>query len=110
MTRLMFLIVFIIIIALITIFALDSYTGKSYIFLFFTITSNTLLYFGFRKNAIFFDTFIGIFLWLGFWFKTTMILIFFENRFIEKVGKFDGSGIQFDNALLISSFLKREFF
>ncbi|MCD4756681.1 MAG: hypothetical protein K8R39_00235 [Arcobacteraceae bacterium] len=103
MTRLMFLIVFIIIIALITIFALDSYTGKSYIFLFFTITSNTLLYFGFRKNAIFFDTFIGIFLWLGFWFKTTMILIFFENRFIEKVGKFDGSGIQFDNALLISA-------
>jgi hypothetical protein len=70
----------------------------------FTITSNVLLYFGFRKNAIFFDAFIGVFLWLGFWFKTTMVLIFFESRFIEKVGNFNGSGLQFDNALLISSF------
>ena len=46
---------------------LGKYTGQGYVFALFTVASNTLLYYGFRKNAIFFDTFIGLFTWLGFW-------------------------------------------
>jgi len=102
MIRLKFLIIFIILVTFITVFALSSYNGKSYIYILFSITANILLYFGFRKNAMFFDTFIGIFLWLGFWFKTTVIIIFFENKFGENVGNFVGLGVQFDTALLIS--------
>ena len=35
------------------------YPGDLTYYIVFSIVSNTLLYFGFRKNAIFFDAFIG---------------------------------------------------
>jgi len=79
------------------------YKGQGYIYILFTIVSNALLYFGFRKNAIFFDTFIGVFLWLGFWFKLSFRVVFLEGQFNEKVGNFDGSGAAFDYALLVVS-------
>ena len=67
------------VIILLTFIALDKYIGEWYIFLWFTITSNALLLYGFRKKAIFFDTFIGVFLWLGFWLKTTIRVIFLNK-------------------------------
>lgn len=98
-----FLIIFISLMGISTAFAINEYTGDSSVFLLFSITSNLLLYCGFRKNAIYFDTFIGIFLWLGFWFKTTVNIIFFDGHFTESVGSFTGSGLEFDHALLIAS-------
>jgi len=62
-----------------------------------------LLYFGVRKNAIFFDTFIGAFFWLGFWLKLTFRVAFMGGEFHEPVGNFTGSGPEFDQALLITS-------
>jgi hypothetical protein len=62
-----------------------------------------LLYFGFRRNAIFFDTFIGILFWLGFWLKLTFRVAFMDGQFHEAVGNFDGSGAAFDRALLVAS-------
>ena len=56
--------------------ALNQYKGDAYVYILFTIVSTTLLYFGFRKGAIFFDTFIGVFLWLGFWLKLTVRVAF----------------------------------
>lgn len=79
-----------------------AYKGQGAIYILFSIVSNGLLYFGFRKNAIFFDAFIGVFFWLGFWLKLTIRIIFMGGVFHEAVGNFDGSGAAFDNALLVS--------
>lgn len=83
--------------------ALFQYKGHLYIYLLFSVVSNALLYSGFRKNAIFFDTFIGVFLWLGFWLKLTLRVSFTDGLFHEAVGNFDGSGAAFDQSLLVTS-------
>lgn len=94
---------FSVLILALTIAALFQYKGHLYIYLLFSAASNVLLYFGFRKNAIFFDTFIGVFFWLGFWLKLTIRVVFMDGIFIESVGNFDGSGSAFDHALLAAS-------
>ena len=83
--------------------AATKYAGQSHIYFIFSMMSNLLLYIGFRRNAIFFDTFIGIFFWLGFWLKFTIRIAFSNGIFHEPVGSFNGSGHAFDTALLVSS-------
>lgn len=85
------------------IYALLKYPGRTYIFILFSIVANSLLYFGFRKNAIFFDTFIGIFFWLGFWLKLTIRVGFMNGLINQGVSYFDGSGAAYDRALLVST-------
>ena len=80
-----------------------NYEGNGYIYIGFTIISNVMLYMGFRKGAIFFDAFIGVLLWLGFWLKLSIRVSFFDGGFHEPVGGFDGSGDAFDYSLLVSS-------
>src|SRR5690348_3872911 len=82
--------------------ALFKYQGQGLIYVLFSVISNLLLYFGFRKNAIFVDTFIGILFWLGFWLKLTVRVAFLDGQFHEPVGNFDGSGAAFDRALLVT--------
>ncbi|MBB3212970.1 ABC-type multidrug transport system fused ATPase/permease subunit [Herbaspirillum sp. Sphag1AN] len=94
---------FFLICILLTIIAFKSYSGDKYIYLLFTLISNVLLYFSFRKKAIFFDAFIGVFLWLGFWLKLTIRVGFTDGIFHESVGSFDGSGPAFDRGLLVTS-------
>lgn len=91
------------VVSILAVFAFIGYAGNGYVYVLFTIVANLILYFGFRKNAIFFDTFIGIFFWLGFWLKLTVRVVFFGGLFNEPVGNFDGSGAAFDTALLVSS-------
>lgn len=82
---------------------LFKYPGQAYIYILFSVVANTLLYFGFRKNAFFFDTFIGIFFWLGFWLKLTLRVGFMDSLINQGVSYFDGSGAAFDRALLVST-------
>ena len=103
MIRLTLISVFSVIISIVLYYTIPHYVGSSYVYVMFTVTSNVLLYFGFRKNAFFFDTFIGIFLWLGFWFKTTIVLVFLNGNFTGQVGAFQGTGAELDNALIIAS-------
>jgi len=103
MQRRNILIIFSLIIAIITICTIDKYAGQTSIYILFTITSNVVLYFGFRKNAIFFDTFIGLFTWIGFWFKTTVILLFLDGRFSVDKSLFYGLPEQFDKGLIVTS-------
>lgn len=84
-------------------FAYQNYSGNGYFYILFSIVSNLLLFFGFRKESIHFDTFIGIFFWLGFWLKFSLRIAFFDGDFREAVGYFDGSGAAFDQALLVAS-------
>lgn len=90
-------------IALLTLNAYFQYVGQGYIYLLFAVISNALLYLGFNKKALFFDAFIGIFFWLGFWLKLTIRVGFTEGVFFEHTGNFDGSGAAFDRGLLVAS-------
>lgn len=96
------------------------YEGQWLLYAVFTLTANALLFNGFRRNAIYFDTFIGVFLWLGFWLKLSLRVAFTAGQFHESVGAFDGSGVAFDHALtvascgfsglLAASFIRQKFF
>ncbi len=90
-------------IATLTAAGLVRYPGKGYIYLVFTAISTAFLYFGFRKRAIFFDTFIGGFLWLGFWLKLTVTVVFANGQFRHPVGAFDGSPEAYDKALIVAT-------
>ena len=83
--------------------ALIHYPGKWIAYLLFTVLSNALLFFGFRRGAIFFDTFMGLFLWLGFWMKLSVRVAFIDGKFHEAVGSFGGEGGDFDAGLLVTS-------
>lgn len=97
-----FIYLFWLIVLMLFIAASKKYAGQWHIYALFTVTANLLLVLGFRKNAIFFDTFIGIFFWLGFWLKFTDRVAFSEAVF-SLAGQFDGSAYAFDKGLLVAS-------
>jgi hypothetical protein len=79
------------------------YSGKKIIYFIFSIISFYLIIFSFRKKALFFETFFGIYLFLGFWFKFSLI-IFLDSGFTEGVNNFlDRVEKNYDYALLVSS-------
>jgi hypothetical protein len=82
---------------------LQKYPGSPPVYMLFTLFSSLLLHQGFRSDSNFFDAFIGIFLWLGFWLKLTAKLCLSNGKFREAIGSFDGSGLAYDRALLIST-------
>jgi len=81
--------------------ALAEYQGSAWVYLLFTVLSTAVLYFGFGRGAIFFDSFIGVLLWIGFWLKFSVQTAFFHGRFNISVGNFDGSPQSLDQALLV---------
>ncbi len=92
-----------IIVLTLLIFGIFFYTGNKFIYLIFSIINIYLLIFAFRKKAIFFETFFSLLLFLGFWFKFTLIISFTDGVFREGVGSFDYKPDSFDYALLIST-------
>jgi len=81
--------------------ALLAYQGDAWVYLLFTLLSSAVLFFGFGHGAIFFDAFIGVLLWIGFWLKFSVRTAFSEGRFNISVGDFDGSPESLDKALLV---------
>ena len=81
---------------------LINYKGNKYLYILFSIVSNYLIIFSFRKKAIFFDTFFSLLLWLGFWFKLTVTISFTDGMFREGAGLFDYSSDQFNSVIIIS--------
>lgn len=90
-------------IVLLSCFAGARYSGNALIYFAFTVAANTFLLAGFRKRAIYFDTFIGVFLWLGFWLKLSIRVTFAGGVFAEQVGMFDSTPESFDAVLLVAS-------
>jgi hypothetical protein len=88
---------------ILTLFTLVNYPGRGYIYVLFSLLLNLLLFFGLRKESIFFDTFIGVLFWLGYWLKFSVRTAFLEGNFAESVGYFDYSGNAYDHALLVTS-------
>jgi len=90
------------IIILISSIAVSKYHGDGSIFVIFSIVFNILLLNGIRKKANFFDFYIGVFLWMGFWLKVTVRILFFDTKFSESTGAFNYSAESFDRALIVS--------
>lgn len=82
---------------------IKSYTGSKILYVIFSIISNYLIFFAFRKKAFFFETFFSLLLWLGFWFKFTCTIAFTSGLFKEGVGLFDYSIESFDKSILVST-------
>ena len=80
------------------------YKGNLLIYILFSLVSNYLIWFSFRKKFSFFETFFCLFLWLGFWFKFSVTLSFRDQVFSEGlVGLFSYAPAQFDSALIVST-------
>ena len=84
--------------------ALSEYRGAAWIYILFTVLSSAVLFFGFGRGAIFFDAFIGVLLWIGFWLKFSVRTAFSDGRFNISVGNFDGTPASLDKALLVVCF------
>ena len=78
------------------------YPGSWQAYLLFTVVANALLFRGFQRTALFFDTFIGVFFWLGFWLKLSVGLLLGRATFLEALS-FDRSPAAYDHALAVSS-------
>ena len=89
-------------ILLLTYLGTQNYSSSKINYLSFSIISNFLILFAVRKNAIFFETFFSLLLWLGFWFKFTCTIIFTDGIFREGTGMFDYSKESFDEVLFVS--------
>ena len=93
---------FLLAVSALTVTTCIKHKGNLWLYLGFTILSNALLLNGFRRRSLFFVTFIGAFLWLGFWLKFSVYIAFSSGVFNEPVGLFDGSAAAFDKALLVA--------
>ena len=65
------------------------YAGNKFIFLIFGLLSNWIFLFVFSKKTYFFEIFFGGLLWLGFWYKSVLIIIFYDYNFKEGAGIFN---------------------
>ena len=98
----LFKILFISLILFFTYLGTINYVGNKFTYISFSIVNNFLLFFAFRKNSIFFETFFSILLWLGFWFKFTCTIVITDGVFREGVGLFDYTDYSFNKTLVVS--------
>lgn len=103
-----------------TVVTASQYVGDVFHYLAFATASNLLLWYCLRRNALFFETFMAGFFWLGFWLKLSVRVAFLGGQFHEPTGRFDGSPAAFDQALtvcvvafaalILASWLREKFF
>ena len=72
----LFLIIFATIFTLIASF---KHQGNLFYYLIFSLIINLLLIYSLNIKRLFFETYFAAFIWLGFWFKYTFSLIFFDG-------------------------------
>ncbi len=109
---------------------LIDYTANKLIYFIFTLISISFLLYMFRSKSIFFDQFLGLFLFLGFWInfsiKIKLKALFpdgfgdFKFWFADGVGSFDFSSNSINDILIIcmvsfiaisfASFIRERFF
>lgn len=93
-----------IIFLLIFLLSLHDYPSNKFLYSLFTLTSFSLLIISLNKNSFFFEKFFAIYLFLGFWFKFSFLIVFSEGNeyiFAEGVGKINPS--ELNKPLFISS-------
>ena len=93
--------VFFLLIFLILIRVLLIYEGNQFIYLLFSIISLFLIFFSFRKKSMFYENFFGVFIFLGFWLKFSIIKSF-NIGFTEGLSEKVISAQNYDDALIVS--------
>ncbi len=83
-------------------FSFSNYSGSSLLFLFLFTISNAYIFYSYKYSMLFLDKTLSVFLWLGFFYKLCVIIIF-KHSFPEGGGAFSYSGHDFDNLLKYSS-------
>ena len=79
------------------------YEGNKLYYIIFSLISSYCLITSFNRNSISFETFFSLLFWLGFWFKFSVQISFFDNLFPEGVGLFDYLPKSYDQIMLICS-------
>ena len=103
MKKLLYIIIFILCLIL-SIFTILNYDGNKILYLFFTLISFIYPIHSILRKTFILDTYLSIFIWLGFWFKFSITISFFDSVFPEGIGNFDQSAEAYDRLLFISSF------
>ena len=80
----------------------EKYLGNKIYYLLFSIIFNFYLFFSFRNKAIFFDKFLSILLWLGFWFKFTIVVTYYNGKFNEVGINVNYDVLVYDKSLILS--------
>ncbi len=80
------------------------YIGNKIIFLIFGLLSNFIFLFTFSKKTYFFEIFFGGLLWLGFWYKSIIIIVFDKYNFREGAGVFKSSNYNEQIQILDNSY------
>lgn len=94
---------FLLITLIIFFLTIDYYPGRKYLYIIFTLTFSIFFLISFNKKKIkFFEFFLSIFLWFGFYFKYFICTRVIKN-FPEGVGDFNFNGNSFDEVMLLSS-------
>ena len=115
-----FIYILIILIIIIFPFAYYEYQGVKFVYILFTCISSFAVIYSLRKGAIFFETFLSLLLWLGFWFKFSIQIAFLNSMFPEGIGKFSHDTKAYDEviwvsqvaffALVFASYIREKFF
>ena len=80
-----------------------SYPGSKILFIIFSIVSNFYIFLALTYKSFFFDIFISIFFWLGFYFKFIIQITFRKYQFSEAGINIEYSIPLLNKVLLISS-------
>ena len=91
---------FILFAIIITSLAISKHTGNIYYYIVFSLITNTLLIYTLNSKSLFFEIYLSSFIWLGFWFKYSLSLIFL-NGIIYDSGPVENM-INIDKAILVS--------
>ena len=72
-------------------------------YFFFSIISLFYFYYSISTTKYYFHIFLSLFLFLGFWFKYSLMLVFRDSVFQEGVGNFNFTKKSLDDVLIISA-------
>ena len=86
---------------IITLLALQSHEGNIFYYLIFCILINLLFIYTLNTQSLFFEIYLAVFVWLGFWFKYTFSLVFL-NGIIYDSGPITNM-VNIDKAILTST-------
>lgn len=83
--------------------ALQNFIGNKFYYIFFSFVSFFSLIYSFREKAFFFEKFLIIYLWLGFWLKFSLFQGLFINNPPGGLGNFNFTTKSFNELMIISS-------
>ena len=102
--RRIFLLVFFLLNTPLAIISLENYIGSSIYYILFSVVAFVFFIYLTDEKSSFFDNFLAIFFFLGYWLSFSIKISFYNSNFIkfsDGFGFFDFSSDSFDEALLV---------